>query len=274
MAEEDHLVELPDGTPLGVEHGTKHLVAGALHDTDSGSVTMVRMQIVNFPAQQHNQVGARGECPHCSDRSYMRPVGGPYLEANPHQRGNEIANAAQCESCKEFVLVVGDRNQTGNQVPYTLVNVYPLGKPDDRVPEAVPQVIAADFKEALRCHWIQAYKATVGMCRRAVQATALEKKASAKKTLVDQIDELAAKGIITEPLKRMAHEVRLTGNVGAHPDEDGLKDVTEQDASDVVEFTREVFHHVYVMPAKLEARKKKEGQQQAASSETGTTGTN
>ncbi len=32
------------------------------------------------------------------------------------------------------------------------------------------------------------------------------------------------------------------------------KDVTEQDAADIVEFTREFFHHVYVMPAKLKAR--------------------
>ncbi len=213
------------------------------------------MNIVNFAPQQHNQVGARGKCPHCSDQSYMRPVGGPYLEANPDQRGNKITNAAQCESCKKFVLVVGDRNQTGNQVPYALVDVYPLGKPDDRVNDAVPEEIAADFREALRCHWIQAYKGTVTMCRRAVQATALEKKASANKKLVDQIDELADRGIITQPLKEMAHEVRLAGNVGAHPGEDGLKDVTEQDGNDVVEFTREYLHHVYVMPAKLKARK-------------------
>jgi hypothetical protein len=34
-----------------------------------------------------------------------------------------------------------------------------------------------------------------------------------------------------------------------------LRDVTEQDASDIVEFTREYVHHVYVMPAKLKARK-------------------
>jgi len=31
--------------------------------------------------------------------------------------------------------------------------------------------------------------------------------------------------------------------------------VTENDASDIVEFTREYLHHVYVMPAKLKARK-------------------
>jgi Ribonuclease G/E len=76
-----------------------------------------------------------------------------------------------------------------------------------------------------------------------------------KKRLTDQIDELATQGKITEPLKEFAHEIRVTRNMGAHPDKDGLEEVTEQDAKDIVEFTREFLHHVYVMPAKLKARK-------------------
>jgi len=47
----------------------------------------------------------------------------------------------------------------------------------------------------------------------------------------------------------------LTGNDGAHPDKDGLSDVKEKDSTDIIEFTREYLHHVYVMPAKLKARK-------------------
>src|SRR6266436_4428212 len=67
--------------------------------------------------------------------------------------------------------------------------------------------------------------------------------------------EIAAKGLITEPLRQFAHEVRLEGNDGAHPDPDGLENVTPKDADDIIEFTREYLHHVYVMPAKLAARK-------------------
>jgi hypothetical protein len=33
--------------------------------------------------------------------------------------------------------------------------------------------------------------------------------------------------------------------------------VTDKDAEDMVQFTKEFFHHVYVMPAKLKARKPK-----------------
>ena len=214
------------------------------------------MEIVNFAPQQFVQVGASGVCPHCPKQSYFRPVGAAYLEKIYGGNGNRIANAAQCESCKGFILVIGERDF--QQKPYTLVDVYPLGKPDDQVDDAVPDEIKPDFREALRCHWVKAYKATVAMCGRVIQASAIQKGASPKKKLVEQIDELAAKGIITKPLKEMAHEIRLTRNVGVHPtEEDPLKDVSKNDADDVVQFTHEFLHHVYVMPAKLEARRKK-----------------
>ena len=92
------------------------------------------------------------------------------------------------------------------------------------------------------------------MCARAIQGSAIALGAK-KKILTDQIDELFAHGKITEALKEFAHEIRVTRNIGAHPDKDGLEDVVEQDASDIVEFTREYLHHVYVMPAKLKARR-------------------
>ena len=42
-----------------------------------------------------------------------------------------MVNAAQCESCKQFLLVVGVR-ETGNN-PYFLFGVYPLVKPYDTI---------------------------------------------------------------------------------------------------------------------------------------------
>lgn len=212
------------------------------------------MKIVNFPAQSFNQVGASGECPHCGHASYFRPVTSAHTDQMTGAI-HKICNGAQCESCKEFVLILGERNP-GSGGSYGLKALYPLGKPNDRVEDSVPQEIRPDFVEALRCRWIRAYKATVAMCGRVIQATALHKGASPKKKLVEQIDELADNGIITQPLKEMAHEVRLTRNIGVHPDEeDLLKDVGEKDADDIIEFTREFLHHVYVMPAKLQARR-------------------
>ena len=170
----------------------------------------------------------------------------------------------QCQACVKLIL--GIANFDGNAHRLTYEAHYPLGKPDDNVDEAVPPKIAADFKEALRCNWIDAWKACVVMCRRAVQSSALGLGAPKGKKLTHQIDDLFAKGKITEPLKDFAHEVRLTGNLGAHPgddsenktdllDVDDLEDVTKRDADDIILFTREYLHHVYVMPAKLKAQR-------------------
>jgi hypothetical protein len=216
------------------------------------------MQIVNFP-QKYDQVGASGECPHCSTKSYFRPMA-TYLEQavhhpSTHKFNANIVCACECESCKGFILVRGFRTIPTLQKPepFELVAVYPLGMADEQVEADVPPEIAGDFREALRCEWIKAFKACVVMCGRAVQASVIALGGEGN-TLVLQIDDLAKKGVITEPLRRFAHAVRLTRNVGAHPDKDGLKDVQPKDAADMIEFTREFLHHVYVMPAKLRAR--------------------
>src|SRR5260370_13990863 len=163
-----------------------------------------------------------------------------------------MISAARCQSCKNFVLVDGVR-PAGNQACQS-VTVYPFGKANEIVDAEVPASVSEDFKEALRCHFIRAHRAVVVMCRRAIQQSAIELKANGSK-LINQIDDLFRNGKITESLKDFAHEVRLTGNDGAHPDKDGLSDVTEIDANEIIEFTREYLHHVYVMPAKLAARK-------------------
>jgi hypothetical protein len=150
---------------------------------------------------------------------------------------------------------------------------YPLGKPDDSVPPEVMKAdagIAADFAEALRCQWVKSYKAAVAMCRRSVEASCKQQGAKGK-DLKKKIDDLASQGKITEPLRQMAHAVRLTANRGLHdkkkPAEigeaetetpnDDLDSFGEDDAKAMIAFTREFFHHVYVMPALLEAYKPK-----------------
>jgi hypothetical protein len=228
------------------------------------------MEIVNFPEHQNNQLGATGICPHCGTQSYFHP-GATCIEGSRRMGYQRGISAAKCQSCKEYVLIVGEREAGPQPHSFSLVQVYPLGKPKDDFDPAVPPAIGADFGEALRCEWIKAYKGCVVMCRRAVQASALKFEAPKNRKLTQQIDWLFEKGKITESLRDFAHEVRLTGNVGAHPGKDSeqqpdeagsdepgtdnLEDVTEKDAADIIEFTREYLHHVYVMPAKLRARK-------------------
>jgi len=97
------------------------------------------------------------------------------------------------------------------------------------------------------------------MCRRSLQNTCISKGCNPKKDLVDQIDELEANRIINPSMKEVAHTIRKIGNWGAHPQDDPLKDVTLDDAVELLKFTSEFLDEVFVRPARLDALRKKKG---------------
>ena len=135
-------------------------------------------------------------------------------------------------------------------------NVTPWHVAEPELPD-VPEEVAADAREAHRCFSIQAYRAAVVMARRAMQSAAHEKGAP-ERTLVDQIDWLEERRLITPQMKDVAHTIRLTGNLGAHPDKDGLRDVGEPEARAVIEFLDDFLKYVYEIPARLERLKDSE----------------
>src|SRR5258707_643439 len=69
---------------------------------------------------------------------------------------------------------------------------YPVGRPSDNVSSDVPEPIAADFKEALRCRWVDAYNATVEMCRRAIETSCQDLGAQPTLSIQAQIDHVHA----------------------------------------------------------------------------------
>ncbi len=91
------------------------------------------------------------------------------------------------------------------------------------------------------------------MCRRALQGSVLQQGADPKKDLREQIDELNDKNPdrFTNDIRDWAHNIRIFGNWGSHPDNDGLKDVDKSIAVDVIQFMKSYFEYVYVMPRKV-----------------------
>lgn len=150
----------------------------------------------------------------------------------------------QCDHCGKLILFIEQDNKTVDQYPKKV----PI------IDESVPSRVAEDYVEAIKCFDIGANRASVVMCRRALQNSVIEKGAK-KGKLFDQIDELYDNQIITKDIKDWAHEIRLTGNVGAHPDEDGLEDVTPEDAKELLKFMEEYLNYVYIMPAKVAAKR-------------------
>ena len=218
-------------------------------------------------AQDGNAFVIHGTCPYCGDKAAFRTVTNTF-EENPSDYSNRMIAAARCIACNEYILAIIKTESTQNDSRWVYDIHYPIGRPDDRVSTEIPSFIQNDFKEALRCLWVDAFNATAEMCRRAIEASCLDLGAPSHLVLEKMIDWLAEQRIITPLLRDVAHKIRLGGNRGAHPtstietstsvDADSalpsagpVEKIEGDHAEAIVEFTRQFFHHVYVVPTQL-----------------------
>jgi hypothetical protein len=193
-----------------------------------------------------------GTCPHCGKEAALFSVTKPFEERHPTGPSRIIA-ALKCIACDGYILGIARFVPSSGYRAFSPVyeTHYPLGKPQQIMNQDVPTLIRACFNEALRCRWTESVGATVLMCRRALQVSCDIENATGN-DLYSQIDDLAKKGRITEPLRAMAHRIRLLGKRGAHGDYSDIDDtVTLQDADDAIMFMQHYVDHVYVLPARL-----------------------
>lgn len=101
-------------------------------------------------------------------------------------------------------------------------------------------------------------KAAASMARRAVQGVVIDKGAK-KGTLFDQLSAIASSSVLHPALVEWAQQIRLLGNMGAHPGEDGLETVSLETAREIVRFLDELLKWTYEMPADLERSKVSRG---------------
>lgn len=146
-----------------------------------------------------------------------------------------------CNYCKNPVLVHNEGDV-----------VYPHPLPPQSDP-AIPADIRSDLDEAKLCFAVGASRACCVMARRAMQSSCIDKGTS-KHRLVEQLAELADKGIITRDLKDWADVVRWVGNDAAHPDSEA---VAKEDAKDILDLAEQFLHVLYVTPRIARERRSK-----------------
>lgn len=162
-----------------------------------------------------------------------------------------------CKNCRKPVYIVIDKEGI-------VTDQYP--KSTIKLPEEIPKKIRVDFKEAIKCFNSGAYKATVTMCRRALQNSTIDLGASKNKRLIEQINELYDKRIIPDGIKDWSHEIRQFGNFGAHPQDDRLENINEEDSKNILSFLEDFCKYVYVMPEKVEKHKRVKQQKKTTQS--------
>jgi hypothetical protein len=194
-----------------------------------------------------------GTCPHCGRAAAFPSVTTPHDESSSpynYSNGAKRIAALQCIACNRYILGIIKLNYGRDSRQWDYEAHYPLGKPRDDVDNSIPEDVASDFKEALRCRHVNAYNATIEMCRRAIEGSCIQLGAKPELVCNDMIEWVFKQGRITDSLRIMAQKIKLGGNRAAHAHSD--RTLTDQDADAVVAFTKDYFHHVYVMPAMMD----------------------
>ena len=112
-----------------------------------------------------------------------------------------------------------------------------------KIPKTLSQNVIDDFEEALACSRVEAYKATVAMCRRGLESLADELNANGG-SLAQKLEDLKVKKIIAEPTYNLASGIRQFGNYGAHPQDDLLKDIDRNEATIVLNTFERVLREI------------------------------
>lgn len=184
-------------------------------------------------------------CPYCHERTSLN-IRAQHTIDSAHLQ----YQIGECNGCNGCVLVLrpSDPYRTTSDKPISIIYPHPLPV---SVSDIVPENIRIDMSEAKLCLSISAFRGAATLARRTLQVICMEKGAK-KEKLADQIDELSEKNIITDEIKKWAHEIRYVGNDAAHPN-DAL--VTKEDAEEILELLDSLCDVLYIAPSKAEKRR-------------------
>jgi hypothetical protein len=137
--------------------------------------------------------------------------------------------------------------EVGGQYPRhvaELISFYPEAKERLPLPEAVPEGIQKEFREAELCLETGCCRAAAALFRSALDKTLLANGyKTGRSNLKTRIDEAAKDGVITAARKKRAHEdIRVLGNDILH---DEWRVLTEQDVEPAHHYIQRILEDLY-----------------------------
>ena len=165
-------------------------------------------------------------------------------------------SAFACRSCSGVVTVRGKQTEAKN---FSGVGVHGL-VPDAMFPEAmhvddtVPSEAARYMKQALETQ--HAPDACVLMCAASIDAM-LKDKGLKTGSLFARLEEALTQQLIPKALSDWSHWGRLDANGSRHADE-AASPLSDEDAERSIGFARAMAEYLYVLPAKMPAKRASE----------------
>lgn len=193
-------------------------------------------------------------CRHCARLVATNVEGEVHFEPSgldQYERDFNISRfiLSKCPACWKPLLL----SQYGFYHPDGDEGVEDYAEPDVLYPPLrelgteVPVNLTKSYQEALKCfHDGGTYTACAIVCRRTLDGLCRDQGAT-KNGLQEALVELKEKGILEPNIHAWAdHILRILGNDAAH---DVNVEITKDDASDALEFTRAILEYVYVFKA-------------------------
>lgn len=190
----------------------------------------------------------RIECPFCEEKgNFELKFHATKKKANDSKLLN--FDTLECGNCKGYVQVFWSASSSlgPNRHHNFLVQPYPLRSRS--APEHWPQNVVRFWQQASNNLRREDWDSAAVMTRSALQAALRDYKAEGK-NLKEEIDNLAAKGILPGIMKEWASHVRLLGNDSAHPSHDSPP-VKSADVQDVFRFLTFLLQYLYDLPKQI-----------------------
>lgn len=200
------------------------------------------------------------QCPHCGAKVHIEQL---WNDHHQYRNGDvEFYVTFRCKPCRKLLLKTFNfkQNRYSNETDLVIIGWEEKFPPtlDDELnseeKELIPEEILSDYQEALKCQSIGAYRASCAMFRRALQSSLVLIGANHKLDLIKQIESLDS---LPPDIKDWAHQIRIFGNWGAHPDKDNLKDVNEEDVTETHDFISKFLMYIFIMPEKVKLSRAK-----------------
>ncbi len=146
----------------------------------------------------------------------------------------------KCAGCNRGGLAKIRHEGTSQSV---LESFFPVSPERASLPDAVPDGIAAEVREAETCIGFGAYQAASALFRSALEKTLKANGYTDRGNLQDRIDHACGDGVITAARKERAHEdIRVLGNDVLH---DEWREVTAEEATLAHHYVQRVLEDFY-----------------------------
>lgn len=167
-------------------------------------------------------------------------------KAEPNGRKILHFDTYSCVSCAGHVLVLWSASRHGGLHGY---RVLPWPLKLARHPKEWPEDVGRYWLQAKRSIASENWDAAAVMARSAMQL-ALRSHGAKGKNLRDEVDSLAASGLLPPVMKEWAHELRDLGNDSAHPSPEQVA-TNPEDARATVQFLDYLLEYLYTLPDRI-----------------------